>query len=51
MGRRLSTTVKCPSKKPCVAGTDSRVYAPCGSRFFGKLRDQLVEVPEVEQWT
>ena len=36
--------------KSCMAGVDSRVYAPCRPRVWGKLRDQWVEVLEVEQW-
>ena len=51
MGRRLSTRVTCPSEKSCKAGTDSRVYAPCWPRVFGKLRDQLVKVPKIEERT
>ena len=43
--------VTCPSKTSCAAGTDSRVYAPCWPRVFGKLRDQLVKVPQIEERT
>ena len=43
--------VTCPSKKSCAAGTYSRVHAPCWPSVCGKLRDQWVEVPEVEQRT
>ena len=43
--------VTCPSTKSCTAGTDSRVYAPCWPRVFGKLQDQLVKVPKFEQKT
>ena len=43
--------VKCTSTKSCTAGTDSRVYALFWPRFFGKLRDQLVKVPKIEERT
>ena len=40
-----------PSTKSCTAGTDSRTYAPRWPRLCGKLQDQLMEVPKVEQRT
>ena len=43
--------VTCPSTKSCSAGTDARVHALCCPRGFGKLRDQLVKVPKIEERT
>ena len=51
VGRGLSTRSTCPSTESCVAGTDSRVFALCRPRVWGKSRDQWVEGPKVEQWT
>ena len=41
----ISTTCK------LIESTDSHVYALCWPRVFGKLRDQLVKVPKIEERT
>ena len=50
-GTRLSLGVACPRTKSCTAGTDSRVCALWMPRGRGKLHDQLVEVPKIEEGT
>ena len=48
MGPRIASR---RGTKACTSGTDTRVVALWMPRDRGKLRDQLVEVPKIEQRT